>query len=73
MVATQKAMLSLRQPLFHCVFLLTHHLGVMAARGMLQNPAMFAGFDDTPLSCVEDWVSWQNVCGRIISSISDKV
>lgn len=30
--------------------------GVMAARGMLQNPAMFAGFDETPLECLQDWV-----------------
>ena len=32
-------------------------LGVMAARGMLQNPAMYAGHTDTPISCVTDWVS----------------
>lgn len=30
--------------------------GVMCARGMLQNPAMFAGFEDTPLQCIQDWV-----------------
>lgn len=30
--------------------------GVMAARGMLSNPAMFAGYDSTPLQCVTDWV-----------------
>jgi len=30
--------------------------GVMAARGMLENPAMFAGFDVTPTKCIEDWV-----------------
>jgi len=30
--------------------------GVMAARGMLENPAMFAGFDTTPDQCVADWV-----------------
>ncbi|XP_053728742.1 tRNA-dihydrouridine(20a/20b) synthase [NAD(P)+]-like isoform X1 [Synchiropus splendidus] len=38
----------------------THQLtgvdGVMAARGLLANPAMFAGFEDTPLQCVWDWV-----------------
>lgn len=28
----------------------------MAARGMLNNPAMFAGYDSTPLQCVTDWV-----------------
>jgi len=30
--------------------------GVMAARGMLENPAMFSGFDVTPTQCVADWV-----------------
>ncbi|KAJ3591247.1 hypothetical protein NHX12_009193 [Muraenolepis orangiensis] len=29
--------------------------GVMAARGLLANPAMFAGYEDTPLQCVWDW------------------
>ena len=31
--------------------------GVMAARGILNNPAMFAGYQSTPLQCVADWVS----------------
>lgn len=31
-------------------------LGVMAARGLLANPAMFDGYEDTPLECVWDWV-----------------
>ncbi|XP_066298742.1 tRNA-dihydrouridine(20a/20b) synthase [NAD(P)+]-like isoform X1 [Branchiostoma lanceolatum] len=30
--------------------------GVMAARGILQNPGMYAGYDQTPLQCVQDWV-----------------
>ncbi|MEE6481260.1 hypothetical protein FKM82_012807 [Ascaphus truei] len=30
--------------------------GVMAARGLLANPAMFEGYDETPLTCVQDWV-----------------
>ncbi|KAM4746854.1 tRNA-dihydrouridine(20a/20b) synthase [NAD(P)+]-like [Rhinophrynus dorsalis] len=30
--------------------------GVMAARGLLANPAMFAGYEETPLACVQDWV-----------------
>ena len=30
--------------------------GVMAARGILENPAMYAGFPETPAACVEDWV-----------------
>ncbi|KAJ2868037.1 tRNA dihydrouridine synthase [Coemansia aciculifera] len=31
--------------------------GVMAARGLLQNPALFAGFEHTPLACVEKYVN----------------
>ncbi|KAM4874000.1 tRNA-dihydrouridine(20a/20b) synthase [NAD(P)+]-like isoform 2-T4 [Thomomys bottae] len=30
--------------------------GVMAARGLLANPAMFAGYEETPLKCIWDWV-----------------
>uniref|UniRef100_A0A4W5PIQ8 Dihydrouridine synthase 4-like (S. cerevisiae) n=1 Tax=Hucho hucho TaxID=62062 RepID=A0A4W5PIQ8_9TELE len=30
--------------------------GVMAARGLLSNPAVFAGYNETPLECVWDWV-----------------
>ncbi|XP_064626403.1 tRNA-dihydrouridine(20a/20b) synthase [NAD(P)+]-like isoform X2 [Lineus longissimus] len=30
--------------------------GVMVARGLLENPAMFAGYDYTPLECIRDWV-----------------
>lgn len=30
--------------------------GVMAARGILANPAMYAGYKDTPMQCVQDWV-----------------
>ncbi|KAK6016836.1 hypothetical protein OSTOST_17676, partial [Ostertagia ostertagi] len=31
--------------------------GVMAANGLLYNPAMFAGYEYTPASCVRDFVS----------------
>ncbi|XP_062860759.1 tRNA-dihydrouridine(20a/20b) synthase [NAD(P)+]-like [Trichomycterus rosablanca] len=30
--------------------------GVMSARGLLANPALFAGYEYTPLQCVWDWV-----------------
>ncbi|KAE8616254.1 hypothetical protein XENTR_v10008757 [Xenopus tropicalis] len=30
--------------------------GVMAARGLLANPAMFAGYEETPLACIQDWI-----------------
>lgn len=28
----------------------------MVARGLLANPAMFAGYEETPLKCIWDWV-----------------
>ncbi|XP_074872575.1 tRNA-dihydrouridine(20a/20b) synthase [NAD(P)+]-like isoform X3 [Carettochelys insculpta] len=38
-----------------------HHMteadGVMVARGLLANPAMFAGYEETPLKCIKDWVN----------------
>ena len=37
--------------------------GVMAARGILHNPAMFNGESHTPLSCVQDWVDMSLGCG----------
>ncbi|XP_023221792.1 tRNA-dihydrouridine(20a/20b) synthase [NAD(P)+]-like isoform X3 [Centruroides sculpturatus] len=30
--------------------------GVMSARGILQNPAMFAGYKYTPSTCIKDWL-----------------
>ncbi|XP_077120913.1 tRNA-dihydrouridine(20a/20b) synthase [NAD(P)+]-like isoform X2 [Ranitomeya variabilis] len=30
--------------------------GVMAARGLLANPAMFAGYEETPMACIQDWI-----------------
>jgi tRNA-dihydrouridine synthase 4 len=30
--------------------------GVMAARGILQNPALFAGYSVTPPECIADWM-----------------
>lgn len=41
---------------------LTQADGVMAARGILENPAMFAGHDVTPLACVTDFMEWAMRC-----------
>lgn len=30
--------------------------GIMAARGLLQNPALFAGYDSTPAECISEFV-----------------
>lgn len=30
--------------------------GVMAARGILANPAMYAGYSETPVECIKDWL-----------------
>lgn len=35
---------------------LTGACGVMSARALLENPALFAGHDVTPLSCVEEYI-----------------
>ena len=32
--------------------------GVMAARGLLDNPAMFAGYEVTPRECVRSWLDY---------------
>lgn len=36
--------------------------GVMAARGMLENPAMFAGYDATPVECVQMFMGYAIRC-----------
>jgi len=41
--------------------------GVMSARGILQNPALFAGFPITPKKVVSDWIDLSLVYG--LSSI----
>lgn len=30
--------------------------GFMSARGILANPALFAGYKETPMSCIQDWI-----------------
>lgn len=37
--------------------------GVMSARGILDNPALYAGHSHTPLSCVQDWLALSLSCG----------
>lgn len=39
--------------------------GVMAARGLLSNPALFAGFESTPVACVRDFVDLSLTVGGI--------
>ncbi|CAO1430261.1 unnamed protein product [Diamesa serratosioi] len=34
--------------------------GTMAARGILANPAMYSGCQQTPQSCIQDWINIQN-------------
>lgn len=41
--------------------------GVMAAQGMLNNPALYAGYESTPLSCVEDWLGISTMYGTQFS------
>ncbi|KAE8742126.1 hypothetical protein FOCC_FOCC012333 [Frankliniella occidentalis] len=41
--------------------------GMMAARGMLANPAMFLGCATTPLTCVQDWVNISLDLGTIFN------
>lgn len=31
--------------------------GLMCAQGLLNNPALFAGYSETPIKCVQDWVN----------------
>ncbi|KAH9504822.1 tRNA-dihydrouridine(20a/20b) synthase [NAD(P)+]-like protein [Bulinus truncatus] len=31
--------------------------GVMSARGILANPAMYSGFYETPLHCIKEWIN----------------
>ena len=40
--------------------------GVMSARGMLQNPAMFAGYTQTPLQCIREWVRKYIYCNTYL-------
>lgn len=37
------------------VHMKTKCAGTMSARGLLQNPALYAGFKETPVECLRDW------------------
>ncbi|KAJ3153390.1 tRNA-dihydrouridine(20a/20b) synthase [NAD(P)+]-like protein [Geranomyces michiganensis] len=39
--------------------------GVMAARGLLENPALFAGYKHTPMSAVQDFVRLSTAYGSV--------
>lgn len=39
--------------------------GVMSARGLLANPALFAGYDETPVECLQDFVDIALTVGGI--------
>jgi len=39
------------------VFHFNVETGIMAARGILANPALFAGYPTTPLQCVSEWIN----------------
>lgn len=39
-----------------------HRIGVMAARGLLQNPALYGGYSKTPIECVMDWL---DICSQL--------
>lgn len=41
--------------------------GVMSARGILSNPALFAGHDATPLECVQHWIDLVVAVGDAIT------
>jgi hypothetical protein len=33
-------------------------VGVMSARGLLENPALYAGYETTPWGCIERYVNY---------------
>ena len=46
--------------IFSCFINKCHiFVGIMCGSGLLENPAMFAGHEFTPLQCVKDWVSFR--------------
>lgn len=41
--------------------------GIMSARGILSNPALFGGHDTTPLECVQHWIDLSAAAGDAIT------
>lgn len=41
--------------------------GIMAARGMLSNPAMFVGASVTPFDCIQNWITLMHEAGDSIT------
>lgn len=41
--------------------------GIMSARGILFNPGLYAGYECTPLQCVQDWINIANSVGDAIT------
>lgn len=41
--------------------------GVMSARAILSNPGLFAGYNATPIECVQDWVNLVVAVGDAIT------
>lgn len=39
-----------------CFILTVNILGVMSARGLLQNPTLFTGTEATTAACIKDWL-----------------
>lgn len=44
------------------------YLGVMSARGILNNPALYAGHSYTPFSCIKEWIDLSLSCGVTFST-----
>jgi tRNA-dihydrouridine synthase 4 len=44
--------------------------GVMAARGLMENPALFHGATVTPLACITDYVHMAGACGERIGTMT---
>ena len=40
----------------------THILGVMSARGLMENPALFAGYASTPAEAVDQFMTYAMQC-----------